>query len=124
MKEGSAVYAIRDGKVVKVVDIHNRSCPDASCMQYNNLVTIQHEDGTFADYAHLKKNSARVSLGEDVPMGTHLADSVNTGWTTGPHLHLVVYKPAIQKRKTIPTLFKIRDHQSAQLETGKTYHRY
>ncbi|MBK8501617.1 MAG: M23 family metallopeptidase [Saprospiraceae bacterium] len=124
MEEGSSVYAIRDGTVVKVIDKHNRSCPDVSCMQYNNLVTVQHEDGTYADYAHLKKNSARVSLGEVVLVGTHLADSGNTGWTTGPHLHLVVYKPAIQKRKTIPTLFKIGDQESALLEAGKTYRRY
>jgi murein DD-endopeptidase MepM/ murein hydrolase activator NlpD len=93
-------------------------------MQYNNLVTIQHDDGTYADYAHLKKNSARVTLGQHVLMGTHLADSGNTGWTTGPHLHLVVYKPAIQKRKTIPTLFKLNDEESALLEAGKTYRRY
>lgn len=124
LAEGTPVYAVRAGTVVKVVDNFNKSCPDASCMQYNNFMIISHNDGTYADYAHLKKNGALAELGDEVAVGDLIANSGNTGWTTGPHLHLVIFVPAVNKRKTIPTLFKIGATQSEELREGNSYIRY
>ncbi|MCB0684889.1 MAG: peptidoglycan DD-metalloendopeptidase family protein [Saprospiraceae bacterium] len=123
MPIGTPVHAMRDGLVIRVVDSNNKSCPDYSCMQFNNVITIQHKDGTYADYAHLKQHSALVNVGDIVEKGMHIADSGNTGWTTGPHLHIAVFLPAFDKRKTIPTLFRISDNDSAFLQPGKIYRR-
>ncbi len=124
LSEGTPVYAVRAGTVVKVVDNFNKSCPDASCMQYNNFIIIRHNDGSYADYAHLKQNGALAELGDEVSAGDLIAYSGNTGWTTGPHLHLVIFVPAVNKRKTIPTLFRIGETESEELQEGKTYTRY
>ena len=121
MREGTPVLAIRDGLVVKVVDVHNKSCPNPSCMKFNNFITIQHNDGTYADYAHLKQNSAQVKVGDQVQIGMQIAQSGKTGWTTGPHLHLAVFLPSLNKRKTIPTLFRISEGKSAYLQAGESY---
>jgi murein DD-endopeptidase MepM/ murein hydrolase activator NlpD len=123
MKEGTSVYAVRDGLVVRVVDHHNKSCPDESCMQFNNFITIQHSDGTYADYAHLQQYSAKVKVGDHVTTSTPIANSGHTGWASGPHLHVAVYIPSFRKRKTIPTLFKIGEDQFDYLQPGKTYRR-
>ena len=123
MEEGRAVFAARDGLVVKVVDHNHKSCIDESCTQFNNFITIQHLDGTYADYGHLQKNSAKVKVGDQVNTNTHIANSGRTGWATGPHLHLVIYIPSLDKVKTIPTLFRIDEDKFEYLKAGKKYHR-
>ncbi|NND34019.1 MAG: M23 family metallopeptidase [Saprospiraceae bacterium] len=123
MDSGTAVHAARGGQVVQVVDIHNKSCPDASCTQYNNYVLVEHDDGSYADYAHLRKNGAVVNPGQTIEQGELIGYSGNTGWTTGPHLHFSVFIPSINKRKSIPVLFNIGNGQGAQLEEGKMYQR-
>lgn len=123
MKEGTPVYAARDGLVIKVIDHHKKSCTDESCTKFNNFITIQHADGTYADYGHLQKNSARVKVGDQVTTNTHIADSGQTGWATGPHLHLVVYLPSLDKAKSIPTLFKMEGGKFGYLQAGEIYSR-
>lgn len=123
LKEGTPVHAVRAGTVVKVVDHFNKSCPESSCLEFNNFIIIQHDDGTYADYAHLKQNGAIVRAGDQVATGDPIGYSGNTGWTTGPHLHLTIFVPAVNKRKTIPTLFRIGNDTSAQLMEGQIYRR-
>lgn len=123
MPEGTHVHAMRPGTVVKVVDINNKSCPAPSCMQYNNVITVLHADGTFADYAHLKQSSAKVGVGDRVETGSLLAESGKTGWTTGPHLHVAIFLPAFDKQKTFPTKFRISEGKAAYLQAGMSYRR-
>jgi murein DD-endopeptidase MepM/ murein hydrolase activator NlpD len=121
LKEGTPVFATRDGLVIKVVDHNDKSCTDESCIQFNNFITIQHDDGTYADYGHLKQHSAKVLVGDHVTTNTHIADSGSTGWATGPHLHLVIYLPSLDKAKTLPTLFIIGEGKFDYLKAGKIY---
>jgi murein DD-endopeptidase MepM/ murein hydrolase activator NlpD len=107
MPIGSPVFAARDGTVSKVIDMHNRSCPNESCNQYNNIIVLYHTDGSFAEYVHLQMNSAQVQPGDIVRAGQLLANSGNTGWTTGPHLHFAVYIPTSKGRQTVETKFEV-----------------
>lgn len=56
-------------------------------------VTLRHDDGTYGEYVHLKKESQTVKEGDQVRVGETIAESGNTGETTsGPHLHFHVKK--------------------------------
>lgn len=52
-----------------------------------NHVIIEHGDGVFSAYAHLRRGSVRVRPGEHVMAGDHIGDVGNSGNTTEPHLH-------------------------------------
>lgn len=122
MPEGTEIAAARDGVVVSVVQNNTISCPNKSCIQYNNFVTIYQADGTFANYAHLKYKGSKVNVGDSVKQGDIIAFSGNTGFTSGPHLHFVCYLPDIEKRRSVETYFKINDGNDVYtLAENETY---
>jgi murein DD-endopeptidase MepM/ murein hydrolase activator NlpD len=56
--------------------------------QYGNMIDIDHGNDLVTRYAHLSK--VLVKEGDVLQRGRHIADSGNTGRTTGPHLHFEV----------------------------------
>ncbi|MGC0250289.1 M23 family metallopeptidase [Pseudactinotalea sp. Z1748] len=52
-----------------------------------NHVIVAHDDGTFAAYAHLRRDSA-IALGSPVVAGDVIGQVGNTGNTSMPHLHV------------------------------------
>lgn len=71
-----------------------------------NVVKILHEDGTWAIYAHLNWNSIRVRPGDRVARGEYIADSGNTGFSSGPHLHFAVLRNAGLMSESVPVRFE------------------
>ena len=70
-----------------------------------NLVRIMHDDGTHAVYAHLNWNTIRVRPGDRVERGEYIADSGNTGFSSGPHLHFAVLKNLGLRIEALPVVF-------------------
>ncbi|WPU64278.1 M23 family metallopeptidase [Peredibacter starrii] len=104
--EGTPVHAIESGIVSKVVQNYTKAHDDPK-KDLSNKVEVVHEDGTVSSYVHLKPNSAKVGPCEKVKEGQILAESGNTGYSSGPHLHIDVYRPIDGLNyTTIPLKFK------------------
>ena len=87
MPIGTVVHAARSGKVVHV----EQQFPDATRKPgQENVIVIQHQDGTFARYYHLTQKGSRVAVGEEVQQHQVIGLSGDSGASAGPHLHFDV----------------------------------
>jgi len=119
---GDKVYAAREGVVAKVVEHNSKGCANPRCRDYSNHVTIYHEDGSFAEYVHLQKNGGKVKVGQVVSKGDLIGISGNTGWSSGPHLHFMIYQmKADGGRVSFPTKFRTKTSSSIYLKEGQVY---
>jgi hypothetical protein len=90
--EGGQLVAARGGLVGDVVENLSKNynpcdpdTPDADGP--GNYVRIDHEDGTYGYYVHLKKDTVPLTVGEWVERGDPVGEAGNTGRSCGPHLH-------------------------------------
>ncbi len=107
MPVGTDIVAARDGIVFDVASKNYKGGTDAN--QYAdlaNIVRILHDDGTIAVYAHLNWNSIRVNPGDRVAAGQYIADSGNTGFSSGPHLHFAVHRNMGMRIDSVPVSFR------------------
>jgi murein DD-endopeptidase MepM/ murein hydrolase activator NlpD len=88
MAIGEEILAARAGTVVKVEQDF-----DGIGLR-SNYVMIEHNDGSRAMYAHIRKNGSNVKVGDHVEQGQLIAYSGMVGQTINPHLHFVVFNKA------------------------------
>lgn len=95
---GTPVFAVDEG-VVMASDNNDRST--RSKYQYGRYILIKHPNNLASLYAHLSKQV--VGKGETVSRGQLIGYVGNTGYSTGPHLHLGAYwAPSIQLKGISP----------------------
>lgn len=107
MPEGTPIYAARAGRIVNVVQNNWQSCTQPECKDFNNIISVYHNDGTIGEYLHLMQNSAIVKVGDLVQQGQLIARSGNTGFSTKPHLHFWVYAATVNGIESLPTKFRV-----------------
>jgi murein DD-endopeptidase MepM/ murein hydrolase activator NlpD len=105
LPDGSQVYAAREGTVINVRHDAFRGGVSPAMMDQANVIEILHDDGTIAMYAHLHWDSIRVHIGEHVERGEYIANSGNTGFSSGPHLHFCVIRNAGFMPVSVPIAF-------------------
>ena len=119
MPVGTNVVASRGGVVFDVASTNFKGGPNAD--QYAdlaNLVRILHDDGTYAVYAHLNWNTIRVQPGDRVETGQYIADSGNTGLSSGPHLHFAVQRNMGGRVDSLPIAFRGADGSRVTPSSG------
>ncbi|SDW87945.1 Murein DD-endopeptidase MepM and murein hydrolase activator NlpD, contain LysM domain [Marininema mesophilum] len=79
---GTPIKAAEDGKVVKVINLGDRS--------YGTYVVIDHGNGVQTLYAHMYSDQPVVKVGDEVKKGQKIGESGNNGNSRGPHLHFEV----------------------------------
>ncbi len=119
MPVGTDVFAARGGVVFDVTAGNFKGGADAANMSLANVVRILHDDGTYAIYAHLNWNSIRVRIGDVVERGEYIADSGNTGFTSGPHLHFAVVRNVGMRMESVPVKFVGADSAPIAPATGR-----
>jgi murein DD-endopeptidase MepM/ murein hydrolase activator NlpD len=108
MPVGTAVHAAREGLVINVAHRFFRGGLDTAMSDEANFVQVLHDDGTTAIYAHLQMDTIRVRPGQRVERGEYIANSGNTGFSSGPHLHFVVVRNAGFRSESVPLVFEGR----------------
>lgn len=121
MPTGTPICAARDGIVIEVVNEYSKGCPEPKCLEMANSITIYHEDGTFAQYSHLKKNGSIVQPGDQVEAGAVIGYSGDTGYSSGPHLHFEVYYYDGTEQVSVATPFDIGLKKPVLLEEHTFY---
>jgi hypothetical protein len=122
MPIGTKVYPARAGVVVA----YRKDCPDNRPGEVNrddyNYLVIRHEDGTYAEYQHLKQDGVLVKLGDKVTEKEPVALSGNSGQSSAPHLHLMVFvNESGIKRRSLPIQFKLPSGEVGSLIVGRVY---
>ncbi len=104
---GRCIVAMRAG-VAHAFDRGERQC--FGCRSYGNYVTIDHGDGEFSHYGHLKTGTLQVRTGQRVEPGQPLAVVGNSGYTLGPgggyHLHVQVTRAFPIHSQSVPFRFE------------------
>ncbi len=94
---GTPVKAMGGGVVAGVGDT-DTMCPGAS---FGKFVFIKYDNGLSSAFGHL--SLIRATAGQRVNRGEVVAYSGNTGYSTGPHLHVTVYAPNAAEIRTFPS---------------------
>ena len=124
MPVGTAIYAARGGRIVLVEENFDKACTSSNCAKFNNYILVYHKDGTFAEYTHIKKNGSIVKAGDTIEIGELIGYSGNVGWSTGPHLHFIVFLQRFKTRETLPTKFRVgKGEEIIELQEKTNYGR-
>ncbi|MCX6755133.1 MAG: peptidoglycan DD-metalloendopeptidase family protein [Candidatus Nomurabacteria bacterium] len=94
---GTPVKAMADGIIAGTNDT------DLQCrgVSFGKLILIKYDNGLASTYGHL--SLIKVNVGQRVARGEIVGYSGNTGYSTGPHLHLSVYAKDAVNMKTLPS---------------------
>ena len=105
MPVGTPVHAAREGVVINIARGFFRGGMKIENLDESNFVQVLHDDGTTAIYAHLQLDTVRVRPGQHVARGEYIANSGNTGFSSGPHLHFVVLRNGGLRPVSVPVTF-------------------
>lgn len=92
MDSGVYVVAVADGRVYFTHDGEFDRSKQQDTGGYGNYISINHGDSLYTLYAHLKKGSLLVNVGDTVIQGQRIAKVGSSGKSTDPHCHFEVYK--------------------------------
>ena len=113
------IVAHSEGTVVGIVSNINYNTYKTGQKIYGNYVKIEHSNGYYTFYAHLKYGSIKVKNGQKISKGEVIGTMGNTGYSTGAHLHFEVRN---EKNQAIdPTNYLDKDIVKSNYIIGKTY---
>lgn len=109
---GTPIHAAADGVVVNLYDDADEQVPGADAKGITteniggNMLVIDIGGGAFAFYAHMRRGSLEVKLGDQVKAGQVIGLLGNTGNSTAPHLHFhVMDGPSPLNANGLPYVF-------------------
>lgn len=71
-----------------------------------NHVVIDHGDGSFSIFAHVRQNSVRVQAGQQVEAGETIAEIGSSGSSLFPHLHYQLVDAPTMRGEGLPSYFR------------------
>lgn len=123
MPIGTPIRAARDGVVMEVDEDFFGAGTDLSKFGARaNSIRVLHSDGTMSVYAHLAPERVFVEPGEVILVGEKIAESGNTGFSTGPHLHFAIQRNIGMQLESIPFVFMTPAGRAVRPETRTRLH--
>jgi murein DD-endopeptidase MepM/ murein hydrolase activator NlpD len=110
---GTPVYAMRAGRVIGIQDRYPDTGGGPEKISQFNYIMLEHDGGYRSAYLHLQRgfrSQLQLKAGDQVSAGQMIAYSGNSGWSSGPHLHVELQQPGSPNSfgKTVP--FAIASH--------------
>lgn len=123
MPIGTSVHAMRNGVVVALESKHTEHGFSREFASKSNYVIIEHDDKTMAMYGHLDVGGVKVKLGQKVYKYQSIALSGNTGYSSGPHLHvhITAIKSFTSGSASVPFIFLSQRGQIDSAITQSVY---
>lgn len=107
------VFATGAGVIVAASDgmPDNRSfdeslLPSKPMTLFGNYIVIDHRNGEYSVFGHLKQGSIRVKIGETIRQGQQLAQIGASGSANIPHLHYELQNGVDTKAEGLPSYFR------------------
>ena len=101
---------VEQGQQRQLADVQQALRGDIAHWAAGNVVILQHAPAEYSAYLHLREDSLRVVVGEDVRQGQPIADVGNTGDSFGAHLHFqVMDRPDLLTGRSLPFVFTDTD---------------
>lgn len=94
---GTPVYAMRSGRVVGMQDKYPDTGGGKENISKFNYIWIEHDGGYRSAYLHLQqgfRSKVNLKVGDRIQAGQLIGFSGNSGWSSGPHLHVEIQRPA------------------------------
>lgn len=93
MDSGVHILAAASGRVVTVVETeYDRNKSVDRSLGFGNYVAVEHPEGYVTYYAHIRRGSSLVRVGDLVSVGQRLALVGSSGTSEDPHLHFEVWR--------------------------------
>lgn len=119
MAVGDKVAAALGGTVSSTTDNQSNTYPGGPVTP-GNQVRIDHSDDYETRYYHLETGGLQVGAGSTTARGDHIADSGNTGFSSGPHLHFGVYVEGVAEDPYEESLWMADPPTLAPVEVSST----
>ncbi|MBA2494591.1 MAG: M23 family metallopeptidase [Acidobacteria bacterium] len=110
---GANLYAAGAGKIAAMVDKEpdNRKfdeslLPTNQMTLFGNYIVIDHGNGEFSLYGHIKQSSAKVKVGDSVKQNQVIAQIGASGSSKFPHLHYELQSSADARAEGLPSYFR------------------
>jgi len=123
---GKPIYAPAAGKIVAIVDsmLDNRSFDESKIAQnqmilFGNYIVIDHQNGEFSLFAHLKKGSSQVKIGDMVKANQSIAAIGASGSANIPHLHYELRTNANHLAEGLPSYFTGYTQMGKKIKKGQ-----
>jgi murein DD-endopeptidase MepM/ murein hydrolase activator NlpD len=121
---GTPVLAMRPGLVLSThsTALYGGTTTYHLDWKQGNFVLVLHDDGTIAHYLHLAPGGVAVKAGQRVERGDRLGRSGETGFATGPHLHVDVSTSSEDgDSRTFPFRFAVAPGRDEEPVEGAEY---
>ncbi|MBB6520513.1 peptidoglycan DD-metalloendopeptidase family protein [Pseudoteredinibacter isoporae] len=119
MEVGTDIAAARPGVVAIAKDDYHMGGAKSFFLDKANHITVYHDDGSSAIYAHILQGSAKVKPGDKVRAGQLIARAGSSGYSTGPHLHFVIRGIVGGRVASLPFRLRGRDGKTFNPRAGQ-----